>query len=150
MTNIFTFIAGEVVISGASRLRIQPESWRSSPVEYPQVFDHPDSTVCICVCQVASVVSDCTSQTVARQDPLSVGFSRQEYWSGLTFPSPGVFLTLGSNPGLMRCRCSLYCLGHQGSPYKYILFGFFSLVGYYTLPSIVPCAILFSNVTINL
>ena len=29
-----------------------------------------------------------TSWTVAYQDILSVGFSRQEYWSGLTFPSP--------------------------------------------------------------
>ena len=27
--------------------------------------------------------------TVARQAPLSMGFSRQEYWSGLSFPSPG-------------------------------------------------------------
>ena len=27
--------------------------------------------------------------TVARQAPLSMGFSRQEYWSGLPFPSPG-------------------------------------------------------------
>ena len=27
--------------------------------------------------------------TVACQAPLSVGFSRQEYWSGLPFPSPG-------------------------------------------------------------
>ena len=27
--------------------------------------------------------------TVACQSPLSVGFSRQEYWSGLPFPSPG-------------------------------------------------------------
>ena len=30
-----------------------------------------------------------TPWTVARQAPLSVGFSRQEYWSGLPFPSPG-------------------------------------------------------------
>ena len=30
-----------------------------------------------------------TSQTVARQAPLSMEFSRQEYWSGLPFPSPG-------------------------------------------------------------
>ena len=29
--------------------------------------------------------------TVARQAPLSMGFSRQEYWSGLPFPSPGDF-----------------------------------------------------------
>ena len=34
-----------------------------------------------------------TPWTVARQAPLSVGFSRQEYWSGLPFPSPG-------NPGI--------------------------------------------------
>ena len=27
--------------------------------------------------------------TVARQAPLSIGFSMQEYWSGLPFPSPG-------------------------------------------------------------
>ena len=30
-----------------------------------------------------------TPWTVARQAPLSVGFSRQEYWSGLPFPPPG-------------------------------------------------------------
>ena len=30
-----------------------------------------------------------TPWTVARQAPLSTGFSRQEYWSGLPFPSPG-------------------------------------------------------------
>ena len=30
-----------------------------------------------------------TPWTVARQVPLSMGFSRQEYWSGLPFPSPG-------------------------------------------------------------
>ena len=30
-----------------------------------------------------------TPWTVARQAPLSIGFSRQEYWNGLPFPSPG-------------------------------------------------------------
>ena len=30
-----------------------------------------------------------TPWTVARQVPLSMGFSRPEYWSGLPFPSPG-------------------------------------------------------------
>ena len=34
--------------------------------------------------------------TVARQAPLSMGFSRQEYWSGLPFPSPGDL----PNPGI--------------------------------------------------
>ena len=31
-----------------------------------------------------------TPWTVACQAPLSMGFSRQEYWSGLSFPSPGL------------------------------------------------------------
>ena len=41
------------------------------------------------VCVSRSVVSDfVTTWTVARQVSLSMGFSRQEYWSGLPFPSP--------------------------------------------------------------
>ena len=31
----------------------------------------------------------CAPWTVAHQAPLSTGFSRQEYWSGLPFPPPG-------------------------------------------------------------
>ena len=34
-------------------------------------------------------------QGLAHQDPLSMGFPRQEYWSGLTFPSPGDILDPG-------------------------------------------------------
>ena len=41
--------------------------------------------------------------TVACQAPLSVGFSRQEYWRGLPFTSPGIFLTEESNLGLLHC-----------------------------------------------
>ena len=45
--------------------------------------------VCVCVCVSCSVVSDsATPWTVACQVPLSMEFSRQEYWSGLPFPSP--------------------------------------------------------------
>ena len=36
-----------------------------------------------------------TLWTVARQAPLSMRFSRQEYWSGLPFPSPGDLPNLG-------------------------------------------------------
>ena len=36
------------------------------------------------------VISDsCDPWTVARQAPLSIGFPKQECWSGLPFPSPG-------------------------------------------------------------
>ena len=45
--------------------------------------------VCVCVCISCLVVSDSAIPwTVALQAPLSMGFSRQEYWSGLPFPSP--------------------------------------------------------------
>ena len=43
-----------------------------------------------------------TAWTVAHQAPLSMGFSRQEYWSGLPLPNPGIFLNQGSNPSLLR------------------------------------------------
>ena len=44
----------------------------------------------MCVFVSRSVMSDsATPWTVAHQAPLSKGFSRQEYWSGLLFPSPG-------------------------------------------------------------
>ena len=41
-----------------------------------------------------------TAWTVARQAPLSMGFSRQEYWSGLPCPSPGDLPHPGIEP---RC-----------------------------------------------
>ena len=64
-------------------------------------------TVCICACQVTSIMSDCaTPWTVAHQAPLSMGFFRPEYWTGLPFPSagdlpdPGIKLASGVSPGL--------------------------------------------------
>ena len=40
-----------------------------------------------------------TPWTVAYQAPLSMGFSRQLYWSGLPFPSPGDLPYPGIEPG---------------------------------------------------
>ena len=57
-----------------------------------------------------------TPWTVARQAPLSMGFSRQEYWSGYHSLFQGIFLTQGSNPGLLHCRQILYHLSHQRNP----------------------------------
>ena len=57
------------------------------------------SCVCVCVCVSCSVVSDSvTLLTVACQSSLSVEFSRQEYWSGLPFPSPGDLPDPGIEP----------------------------------------------------
>ena len=57
-----------------------------------------------------------TSWTVAHQTPLSVEFSRQECWSGLSFPSPGDLLDQELDPGLLCFRQILYHLSHQGNP----------------------------------
>ena len=48
--------------------------------------------VCVCCVLSCSGMSDSwhvTPWTVARQAPLPMGFSRQEYWSGLPLPPPG-------------------------------------------------------------
>ena len=47
-------------------------------------------------CSVSQVLLFVTPWSVACQDSLSVRFSRQEYWSGLQFPSPGDL----PNPGI--------------------------------------------------
>ena len=56
--------------------------------------------VCVCVCVFSrSVVSIfATLWTVAHQAPLSLRFPRQEYWSGLPFPSPGDLPDPGIEP----------------------------------------------------
>ena len=45
-----------------------------------------------------------TPWTEAYQAPPSMGFPRQEYWSGLPFPSPGDLPNPGSNLSLLGCR----------------------------------------------
>ena len=51
------------------------------------------------VCKVASVVSDSVqSYALAHRAPLSMGFSRKEYRSGLLFPSPGDLPDPGIKP----------------------------------------------------
>ena len=50
------------------------------------------------------------------QAPLCMGFSRQEYWSGLPFPSPGDLPDPGIEPQFPTLQADLYCPSHQGSP----------------------------------
>ena len=57
-----------------------------------------------------------TLQPHAYQAPPSMEFSRQEYLSGLPFPSPGDLPDEGWNLGLLHCRQTLCHPNHQGSP----------------------------------
>ena len=49
-----------------------------------------------------------------------MGFCRQEYWSGLPFPPPGIFLTQGLNPCLLHWLVDSLPLSPLGSPNRYI------------------------------
>ena len=60
-----------------------------------------DDRVCVCVCvlsRFSRVQLFVTVWTVAGQAPLSLGFSRLEYWSGLACPPPGDLPDPGIKP----------------------------------------------------
>ena len=52
--------------------------------------------MCMCVLATQSCSTRCNPMDCTCQAPLSMEFSRQEYWSGLPFPSPGDL----PNPGI--------------------------------------------------
>ena len=60
-----------------------------------------------------------TPWTVAHQAPLSMELSRQEYCSGMPFPSSGDLLKPGIKPSILHCRQMLYHLSYQGSPFQF-------------------------------
>ena len=80
---------------------------------------------CVRACSLSSVWLFGTPGTTACHAPLSMGFFRQEYWSGLPFLLQGIFLTQRLNPrlldllhwqvGLFFVFCFLP-LCHLGSP----------------------------------
>ena len=86
----------------------------SFPVGAPSSLCAGPESLCVHACLVIqSCLTLATPWTVARQAPLSMGFFRQEYWSGLPFPplGVGIFLTQGSNLRLLwplHCRRILY------------------------------------------
>ena len=53
---------------------------------------------------------------MAHQVPLSTGFSRPEYWSGLPFPSPGDLPDLGIEPRSHALQADSLPSELQGSP----------------------------------
>ena len=76
--------------------------------------------VCVCVCEkwLSRVRLFATPWIVARQDPLSMGFSRQEYWSGLPFPSPGDLPNPGIEPGSPALQADALSSEPPGKPWR--------------------------------
>ena len=67
-----TGVGGRFLLPGTER--------RSPALQADSLPAEPPGKACCCCCQVASVVSNSATP--------SLGFSRQEHWSGLPFPSP--------------------------------------------------------------
>ena len=57
-------------------------------------------TILLLLSRISHVWLCATPYMAAHQAPLSLGFSRQEYWSGLPFPSP-----MSIPEDLMKCKC---------------------------------------------
>ena len=72
--------------------------------------------VCVCVCTLSCVWLFVIPCTVSCQAPLSMEFSKQEYWNKFPFPLQGIFPTQRLNPHFsISCagRHVLYKLSHQ-------------------------------------
>ena len=75
---------------------------------------------CMCVCSVAKLCPNLLRPygVVAHQAPLSMGFSRQEYWSALPFPSPRDLLEPGIKLRVLHWQAGSLSWSHQEAPLK--------------------------------
>ena len=85
--------------------------WNSEPI-----FSYMLYSVCMHAKLPQLCLTLCYPMDLALQAPLSMGFSSQEYWTGLPFPPAGDLPDPGIKSGLVHCRQILYHLTHQGSP----------------------------------
>ena len=91
-----------------------------------------------------SVVSDSLQPlwTVAHQAPMSVEFFRQEYWSGLLFPTPGDLLDPGIKPASLVSPAlagGFFTTASRGLPNSYLSSSAKTDNGIPLLRSILPC-----------
>ena len=89
-------------------LAVSENPWFSWPISYSFLgIGLLPPQVGLCVVSHFSGVQFCTTLwTVDCQAPLSMGFSRREYWSRLPCPSPGDF----PNPGIKPVPSPVFCI----------------------------------------
>ena len=83
----------------------------ASPALGGRFFTTSTTCCCCCLSRFSRVRLFETPWTVALQVPVSMGFSRQEYWSGLPCPPPGDLPDPGTeleSPAALHCRQILY------------------------------------------
>ena len=78
------------------------------------IWGGADQIIEISVRSLSHVQPFVTLWTVAHKTPQSIEFFRQEYWSGLSFPSPGDLPDPGIEPGSPALQVD-YRLSHQGT-----------------------------------
>ena len=70
----------------------------------------------VCLLSHAVMSDSAIPWTVARQAPLAMGFSRQEYWSGLPFPPPGDLPDPGIEPACPAVSGRFFTTETPGKP----------------------------------
>ena len=104
---------------------------------YLPIFDFYHQCLIVLWVQVFHLTL-CGPMTVACQPPLSMGFSRQKYWSGLPFPSLGDLPIPGIEP------TSLYLLHWQGVLYHWATWDPFVSLGRF-----IPRYLIFYDAVVN-
>ena len=88
------------------------------------LFTEPSTVTGVCVYVLRCAQLFVTPWTVARQAPLAMGFSKQEYWRELPFsssedlPDPGMELTSSESPALQADSLGL---SHWESPRGFLM-----------------------------
>ena len=92
----------------------KPRFWHESSVCVSHPFTWPNYSVTVLVAQSCPTL--CDPMGSAHQAPLSMGSSRQGYWSGLPFPSPGDLPNPGIEPGSPALQADSLLTELQGKP----------------------------------
>ena len=93
-----------------------------TPWSYEDVLIH----VCVHTQLLSRVLLFATSWTVAHQAPLSMGFSRQDYWSGLPYNPPGDLPNPGIEPRSPALWAEALTSEPPGKPHIRMRVGFLS------------------------
>ena len=96
------------------------QKWSQTKHHILPATRHTSSVYYIKVKSLSRVRLFATPWTVAYQAPPSMGFSRQEYWSGLPFPSPGDPPNSGIIPGSAAFQADALTFEPSGKPVYYI------------------------------
>ena len=96
---------------------------RHPPFRAPARYFFSKVAMRVCMLSHQPCPTLCDHMTVARQAPLSMGLSRQEYWSGLPCPPPGDLPGPGTEPASpvsSVLQADSLPLSHQGSPVRIV------------------------------